>query len=407
MVRGLSPEDEEELQRLNFEAAEDAWSMPGPVAADNPEDLSAWLDDRVERFRRTEEGKSYRRTTWWPEDLADAVGGGLPPTPSILERSDGAALLYEGKSHTFFGEHGSMKSRGALMAVRDRLLASQDVFYIDCESDRRSVCRQLLEMGVTPAVILRRFHYIRPEQPLDDRRFGRFAKFDLGVVGDFFDVRLIVIDGVSEFMAIHGLDANDAGDVARYGHLLFRSPLRGVTRLSVDHIAKGGGTEGKPSPIGSQHKVAGIDGAAYFFRAVAQEGVGGVSRSSIFVWKDRDGMVFPICDPPERYGLVGELRVGPTVDSHTPCVILSPADGAAAVAEAKAEAADVRIAEDAEKFINALRNTDANQTEKVGAVTGLSKNRAHAAARRLEETGRIARDPGVRKNPPWTVVPDA
>ncbi|WP_270886564.1 hypothetical protein [Pedococcus sp. 5OH_020] len=83
-------------------------------------------------------------------NLADVLAGPLEPlTGSLLRRSDGAALVYRGMVHSFFGEPESGKSLLMQWACVVAMHQGEHVLYIDFESDERSVIRRLVALGAT------------------------------------------------------------------------------------------------------------------------------------------------------------------------------------------------------------------------------------------------------------------
>ena len=240
-------------------------------------------------------------TSWLPVDLTDALAGLDTPAPELWQRTDGTGLLYRGRVHWFHGESESCKSWAAQHAVAQVLGADGHVLYIDFEDDERGVVARLLAMSVPADAIAKRFTYLRPDEPLMDRR-GRTTSGGL----DFLRVidgdlalgpwDLAVVDGVTEAMTVEGLALTDNADIATW---LRRVPSRlasaGASTVAIDHVTKGREDRGRYA-IGGQHKLAGVTGAAYAFtahrpfaRARGRESVTGTV--SVDVVKDRPGHV--------------------------------------------------------------------------------------------------------------------
>jgi len=100
-------------------------------------------------------------------------------------------------------------------------------------------------------------------------------------------------DGVTEAMSLQGLELKDNADVAKFVVLLPRSLARmGGAVVLVDHVAKDRNGRGRFA-IGAQHKLAGIDGAAYSIEVIRPFGRGMRGLSRLTVTKDRPGFVRP------------------------------------------------------------------------------------------------------------------
>jgi len=75
-------------------------------------------------------------STWRPIELKDYYDGLFQqPIATILKRSDGAGLIYQGRVHSIYGESESGKSWIAQIATAELLKSDKKVIYIDFESD--------------------------------------------------------------------------------------------------------------------------------------------------------------------------------------------------------------------------------------------------------------------------------
>lgn len=223
-----------------------------------------------------------QRTTWAPVDLLPVLAGDrLDDPPSILERSDGEYLLYAGKSHAISAESESGKTLLAERIACELMAAGQTVTLIDFEDGPGTAVSRLLALGALPAQIGERFHYVRPDEPLTERAWSELESA-LGASA------LVVIDGVTEGLTMHGLDLRDNTDIAKWLELLIR-PLqrRGAAVLQLDHVTKDREGRGRYA-IGAQHKLAGID-VAYSLRVLEPFGRGVSGSVRVDVEKDRPG----------------------------------------------------------------------------------------------------------------------
>lgn len=229
--------------------------------------------------------------TWTPLDLEPALSGGIiTPPPTVLARLDGAFLLYIGRLHSLAGEPESGKSFIALLACCQALEDNQHVIYIDFEDTPEGIVGRLLAMGARPDWIRDRFHYIRPDRPIDDQARNHLRHL---VENNF--CTLAVIDGVTEAMTMHGLATDkDNTDAAHFYELLprFITHLPAPPAvLMIDHVIKDEDRTKKRYALGAQHKLAGLDGAAFMVDIVTPFAPGQPGMSRIRVSKDRPGQV--------------------------------------------------------------------------------------------------------------------
>lgn len=225
-------------------------------------------------------------TTWTPIDLAAVIDGDGPPEPTMLARDDGHQLLYAGRVHAFNAESESGKSWLACTAAAERITEGEHVLYLDFEDHATGIVGRLRALGVDPAAIIDRLHYIRPDDPID-------AVATAALERTLIDHRptLAIIDGVTEVMVQNGWSINDNDDAARFLLALPRRIARyGVAVVMIDHVPKDKESRGRYG-IGAQHKLAGVDGAVYRLEVTKPFGVGRTGTSVITVAKDRPGHV--------------------------------------------------------------------------------------------------------------------
>jgi len=251
---------------------------------------------------------------WEPYDLEEILAvGDNPEQPTVLARQDGICLLYPGAFHSVAGEPESGKSWIALLAAAQELRAGASVTYVDFEDRAGRVVGRLLSLGVTPERILKRFHYIRPMSPLDP--VGR-AHLDQAAANS----SLVVLDGVTEAMTLHGLSIDAQDDAAKFIHMF---PKRladlGPAVVQIDHVVKNADNQGRFA-IGAQHKLAGLDGAAYIVKVIEPFARGKVGRARITVSKDREGAVREQANG----HTIGELVIDST-GATLSCLIEAPA----------------------------------------------------------------------------------
>jgi hypothetical protein len=253
-------------------------------------------------------------TTWSPVNLEPVLAGDyLDPPPTMLRRTDGIPLLYDGGVHTVSGESESGKTWLCLLAALQLLEHDQRVLFVDFEDRADRVIARLLALGATPTQIRGGFNYIRPDRPLDDT--GRQQ-----LTPALTDVRLVILDGVTEAMTLHGYDLNANQDSALFQALLPRWIAdHGPAVVMIDHVVKDKEKQDRHA-IGAQHKLAGIDGAAYMVKTIQPFARGKRGVAQVVVAKDRPGYVRE-----QAFGkVIAEFALDGTFNDVTVIAELSP-----------------------------------------------------------------------------------
>jgi hypothetical protein len=142
---------------------------------------------------------------------------------------------------------------------------------------------------------------------------------------------LAVVDGVTDSMALFGLSGMDADDVARWHRELPKAVASktGAAVVCVDHVAKDSQTRGRFA-LGSQHKIAGLSGAAYVVEMEQPFAVGHAGRASVRVGKDRPGRVRGLGGPwrkQDRTQHVADLLLDSTDAERTVWALERPSRG--------------------------------------------------------------------------------
>ena len=202
-------------------------------------------------------------TTWSPVDMS--MVGLTVEEATIFTRVDDVGLIYPGRVHWFQGESESHKTWVLLIAMAQILLDGGNAAYVDFEDHPSTIKARLEALGVPTETITdrNRFVYMRPDEPLqDDQRAELFGALDAAKPA------LVVIDGVSESMNIEDLDPNSTPDTAEWIRRLPKLiAATGPAVAVIDHQTKA--MDGRKGwAIGSQHKKAGTDGAAYDVTAI-------------------------------------------------------------------------------------------------------------------------------------------
>lgn len=259
------------------ELAADA-SFPALLPGDLRDEEGAPLNGRLSDA----EQQSAPDSSWTPVDLTAALDGHGQPPPILLPRSDDRCLIYEGRLHEVAAPPESGKGWLALAAALEPLTAGYSIVYVDFEGTAAEAVERLKALGVPDETILSRFDYFAPCEPLrDPSGFG--AAIDR-------QPPLVVLDGVTEGMTLHGLDLHNNADVAKWLDLLARPAARsGAAVLLLDHVVKDPQSRGSYS-LGAGHKLAGVD-VAYSLAVAEPFGRGREGVVSVKVRKDRPAHV--------------------------------------------------------------------------------------------------------------------
>lgn len=256
---------------------------------------------------------SERENEWEQVDLLPYLKGGVkPPETGLLfttalnedtgQREALHGLLYIGRVNSLYGSGGSGKTLVALKIAADVMADGDNVLMIDMEDEPHGTLDRLISSGVDPDLIAKRFGYIRPEyHPLSSMQRDRWGDAQVTDTGrestdaltrslNLRDPSLIIIDGTTTLYRIHGLDTNASNGTDLIGGWLRRLTDNGNrTVILIDHTGK----TASPSsdPIGSQHKIAMIQGAALHVYATTKPRRGHRTTASIYLGKDRPGSV--------------------------------------------------------------------------------------------------------------------
>lgn len=249
--------------------------------------------------------KASRQKTLGLEDVSAVIRGEVPPlSQTILQRDDGACLIYPGLLHWIMGEHGLGKSWVALAAAAQILntrpsqadlfeggdvpspAPGPSVLYLDWEGNRRIVGSRLRALGVTPESAEERFLYFRPPT-FTKTLVARLVEAckDKGVV-------LAVFDGVAKALARQGLDEDKNSDVIAWLELVV-SPLTddaNVAALCLDHVTKDKEARGRWAR-GATAKIDQVSGAAWLAQRKEAFSRNKAGSTVLIQKKDREGML--------------------------------------------------------------------------------------------------------------------
>lgn len=281
-----------------------------------------------------------RLSEWERVDIGPYLRGGItPPVPGIITRSDGVGLIYPGRVNSLYGEGGSGKTLLALDVARQHMEADGTVLFIDFEDEPNGTLDRLLLLGTRPELLQTSFAYVRPEyEPLADMQIDRWgnravtdtgrksAEALAGVIAET-EPSLIIIDGTTSLYRAHGQDPNAANGTDVIGSWLRRLTENGArTVLMIDHTSKN--APPGATPMGSQHKIAMIQGTALHVYATTKPRRGSTGIGRLYVGKDRPGGVLehstvddPYCAAEITYRSDSQGRLVIDLDPPNPSVV--------------------------------------------------------------------------------------
>lgn len=249
------------------------------------EDIWTRAESEILAAKARSKAAKEKPSTWMPLDLTEILErGDVVDEPAICSRTDGRFLFYRGAVHSVSGEPESGKTWVALMACSEELKNGEHCTFVDFEDRAGRVVGRLLNLGVPKEAIAQRFHYIRPME-----RLGGPAALLLDTL--VVTSTVVVLDGITEAMSLHGLDLNDQKDTATFLHMLPRRLADlGPCVIQIDHVSKNA-EEDNRFALGAQHKLAGLDGVAYMVKVVEPFARGKIGRAKVTIAKDREGSV--------------------------------------------------------------------------------------------------------------------
>lgn len=272
-------------------------------------------------------------------DVAALLAGKLPepPAPSVLRRSDGNSVFYDGQVNMMFGEPESGKTFVALAAVSEVLNNGGKASCIDLDHNgMASTVTRLLALGVPKEILadLERFRYVEPE---DSQDFRAIVK-DLAV----WCPDVAVIDSIGELMSIAGFNSNSPDDFTA-AHTHFIKPLAkaGACVIAIDHVAKNPDSKAQ-GPTGTAAKSRAIGGSS--IRVTVKDaftpGKGG--SCYLAIRKDRHGGLRATSPAGDKEPLAGTFKLNP--EGHQwPWTLWAPESGdKAPEAVPAADLADLR-----------------------------------------------------------------
>jgi len=227
-------------------------------------------------------------------DVGALLDGTIPeaPKPTLLYRSDGNALFYEGEVNVIFGDPESGKTFLAEAAAAAAMKAGKNVLFLDLDHNGiNATVARFLDMDVHEDVLRNqeRFRYVEPED-----RLHLLAVVENTTSHDWAP-HLAIVDSIGELLPLLGLSSNSPDDFTiAHGNVLKPLAVAGAGVIAIDHLPKN--AENKLNgPTGTAAKRRAIGGVA--MRVVVKEpftpGKGG--SAYLTVNKDRHGGLRRVC----------------------------------------------------------------------------------------------------------------
>ncbi|PLS84123.1 MAG: hypothetical protein CYG60_19610, partial [Actinobacteria bacterium] len=162
--------------------------------------------------------------------IGELISKGVEPPTQLIED-----FLYEGRVHAVVSEAGTGKTLLALWAALEVMKEGGSVLYLDEENGGRLIGERLLNMGADLEMLDRSFFY--HHSPGITLKANALA--ELRVTAEAVRPALVVFDSLPDFLALAGLNENEAADVTRW-FLEVARPLRdaGSAVLLLDHVVK-------------------------------------------------------------------------------------------------------------------------------------------------------------------------
>lgn len=251
-------------------------------------------------------------TIAWEDVAAVARGEYEPMRPTILERTDGQALIYPGLLHWLMGEPGKGKTWVALHLVAEQLQAGRHVIYLDWEGNRQIVGERLTALGVTPDHIAELLHYLRPPA------LTRPLMAAIAELAEQHQAALCIYDGVAKALARNDFNEDKAPDVLAWLELAV-TPITntGAAALCLDHVVKDKDTRGSWAR-GSGAKIGEVSGASWMVKPKTPFSRTSAGELELQQTKDREGHVGT------DGSIVARIRIEPHNDGAQVRIVVDP-----------------------------------------------------------------------------------
>ncbi len=216
-------------------------------------------------------------------DIGEIMRRGVPAVrPTLLRRTDGKALVVEGKFTLIFGEPEAGKSWLMTEAIRQTLMQGQNVAMVDYEGDEFGMAERLLELGVPVEAIDAHLRYYWP---------GGIPPAAIVREIATWNPVLVVVDSLVAILNEHGLDEDKAKDALVMMRAFRPLAHAGAAVTIIDHVTKDKEGRGRWAR-GSGAKIGEVD-ATFSLESVRPFARSSGGSSTLRVQKDRWGVIGP------------------------------------------------------------------------------------------------------------------
>ena len=258
-------EKERILDRVNQQARKLPTPAVTQLAGQSPVEIMARLDIDPPKGKRVAPTPAPAPTdskhpplSEYVVDMSFDVDATKKLEALLWRDDDDETLIYSGKLNSIFGKPASGKTWISLIAVQNALANLGRVLVLDYEDNAVTFKTRMLKLGGNPAEYPDQLKYVsRTDLMENPDAVAEVQTWFVGAEAKAFN--LVVVDSVGSA----GCPSDGADIMPWYDQHV--GPWRdiGITRLLVDHVPK----QDKDRPrggIGSQHKLAMIDGAALY-----------------------------------------------------------------------------------------------------------------------------------------------
>jgi hypothetical protein len=216
-------------------------------------------------------------SSWGRIDLGDIYAKGLRvPDPTVVRRSDGKCLFYEGLPNVVFGDPSAGKTAFLQYAAAEEMKAGHAVYVVDYETNPILWLFRMRALGLSDELVAEKLYYLN----LSDG-YRPPTEFDP-------TARLVIIDSLSSVVSATAGDSNAVeGIEAAYRQVVLPFTRDGMAAVLIDHL--GNGDKGRP--MGSMRKTGIVQGAMYKMETDQGQKFarGKVGSSTISLYKDNAG----------------------------------------------------------------------------------------------------------------------
>jgi hypothetical protein len=384
-------------QREGFARVRDAWASitVGEGSEYEPYSCLYWaISQQGIDLQAQPEADSWDRVNL--REIAAAItSGSLKPVRPDIGMVEGTqlGLLVTGKVNGIHGAPGVGKSMLAEVIAVQEMARGNRVWFLDFEDDAQAVLERFIDLGVDPDLVVDRLHYKGPHDAMHPDTRDR-------ILDDLRDERptFVIADSVGEWLGLHGIEDKDS-QVARFMADFPRMiASAGPAVALLDHVPHA--DHQRLAPVGSQRKLAAINGCQYLVTPASPLGRGQQGTVVVTVAKDRTG-----CRP--KGSAAANLVLDATsVPTTARLVAPSMVGGSATKAGRRSMAQVLSILQ---TVTQPLTVAEIEAADKKTSKRPLASRTIHDALGRLEDEGQALRERGAAagRADRWSAGPES